>query len=64
MIYSECPNCCAHIKIKKAPSIGLPVKCGYCNVQLEIIWLYPVTLDYPEKQPQSLQDAQILVDFT
>lgn len=58
MIIVECPNCNAHIEIDKTPVIGLPVKCYQCHVDLEVIWLYPITLDYPEgklfqsKQPE------------
>jgi hypothetical protein len=59
MILAECPNCCSHIEIKDVPLIGHPVICFYCNVQLEITWLFPVTLDYPERQQLLHQDIDI-----
>ncbi|MFN2126345.1 MAG: hypothetical protein ACK2TU_00660 [Anaerolineales bacterium] len=50
MIIAECPNCNAHIEIETVPVIGMPVVCYRCCVNLEVIWLYPVTLDYPERK--------------
>jgi len=63
MILAECPNCCTHIEIKDVPVIGLQVFCYYCNVQLEITWLYPVTLDYPEKNHLFHKDIEILEEL-
>ena len=62
MIMTECPNCCAHIEVKVVPVIGLPVECYYCDVQLEITWLYPITLDFPEKQLSHQQEVEINSD--
>ncbi len=50
MVIAECPNCNAHIEIETVPVIGLPVDCYRCNINLEVIWLYPVTLDFPERK--------------
>ncbi len=60
MILAECPNCCSHIEIKDVPVIGQQVECFYCDVQLEITWLYPVTLDYPERHLSLKQDVEVL----
>ena len=63
MILAECPNCCSHIEIKDVPVIGLPIECYYCSVHLEITWLYPVTLDYPERHQSHQQDMEILEEL-
>jgi hypothetical protein len=59
MVIAECPNCNAHIEIEPIPVIGLPVECYCCNVKLEVTWLYPVALDFPERKVVQEQEVEI-----
>ena len=55
MLFVQCPNCNSHIEIEDVPALGLPIECYHCHVELEIIWLYPVTLDFPERRHSHTQ---------
>ena len=59
MIIAECPSCNSHIEIESSPVIGMPVDCYHCNVKLEIVWLYPVSLDFPERKIVSESELEL-----
>ncbi len=48
MIKAQCLSCLSPIDIQAHPQLGQRVVCPQCETALEVIWLYPVTLDYPE----------------
>jgi len=60
LITAFCPQCHTEISLTSSPEIGQRVSCSTCDTTLEIIWLYPLSLDYPEdqEQPASLIDPQ------
>jgi lysine biosynthesis protein LysW len=43
-----CPSCQEEIYIEGVPDLGQRVSCENCDLEIEVIWLYPFTLDYPE----------------
>ena len=63
MVTVLCPECHVSIKLEPNPEIGQRVTCQSCHTDLEVTWLFPVSLDlleteklnpdYPEKD-QSL----------
>lgn len=60
MITTFCPQCHTEVTLDPSPEIGQRVSCGTCATILEIIWLYPLSLDFPEdrEQPASSNDPQ------
>ncbi len=53
MITASCPECKNQINLDTNPEIGQTIKCATCQTILEVIWLYPLSLDYPEYSQQS-----------
>ena len=45
-----CLNCQLLVKIESSPYLGQRVDCSNCGMTFEIIWLYPITLDYVENE--------------
>ena len=56
MNYAECPNCEQPVKILGTMKIGKGVTCPKCNVRLEISWLDPIELDWPENSFEKEED--------
>lgn len=52
MIIVSCPECQQKINLGSDPEIGQPVTCQSCNTMLEVVWLFPVFLDYIDIQEQ------------
>jgi len=50
MIICSCPECDAENDVGLAPEIGQRVICIGCGKDLEVIWLYPLALDYAEEK--------------
>ena len=48
MIKVSCPECRQPINLESEQHIGQQVICNSCHTQLEVTWLFPVSLDYPE----------------
>ncbi len=48
MVVVLCLECQHAIEIDLYPEIGQRVVCPACQVELEVIWLFPVVLDYLE----------------
>ena len=48
MISVPCPVCQSKLEIMIEPDIGYHLNCKSCQAELEVIWLYPITLDIPE----------------
>jgi len=49
-IYSECPSCAENITFQKSPRLGQILRCQFCDSELEVIDLDPVTLDWPYEE--------------
>jgi hypothetical protein len=49
MITAICPECENPIVLDPSPEIGDVLRCKTCQTFLEVTWLYPISLDYPEK---------------
>jgi len=45
MITAVCPQCQNKINLIMPLELGQRVTCSWCNTPLEIIWLYPLSLD-------------------
>lgn len=52
MITVLCPECQQKINLGPNPEIGQPVICQSCNTMLEVVWLFPVFIDYMDIQEQ------------
>ena len=52
MITASCPECQQKINLSSDPEIGQPITCQYCNTMLEVVWLFPIFLDYMDIQEQ------------
>lgn len=48
MLTAICPECKANISISVEPYIGQGLTCAACSTRLEIVWLFPLSLSYPE----------------
>lgn len=49
MIEAKCPSCKATIRLSSDPVIGQRVTCMKCHTELEVVWLYPVGLDWVDE---------------
>jgi hypothetical protein len=48
MVKVTCPTCSQPINLESDQHIGQRIVCHSCHTQLEVTWLFPVCLDYPE----------------
>lgn len=46
MKFAECPNCDAMVDVGDSPLVGNYVKCPSCDLELMIVWLNPLELDF------------------
>lgn len=44
----KCPNCSAEVHVGEQPWLGQRETCRECGKSLEVIWLFPLELDYSE----------------
>lgn len=52
MVTSTCVICNQKVNLKPPVELGKRVICQSCSTNLEVIWLYPVSLDVAEDQTQ------------
>lgn len=50
MMVTKCPFCKGEIDVSENPSIGLTLICVHCSTELEVTWLFPLTLDLSVKE--------------
>jgi lysine biosynthesis protein LysW len=50
MIITVCPDCSNELSVSENPRIGGSVACDSCGQKLEIVWLYPLEVDYQEEK--------------
>jgi hypothetical protein len=48
MVKVACPDCQQVIDLDANLYIGQLVRCLACQTELEVTWLFPISLDYPE----------------
>ena len=48
MVKIACPDCQQDIDLDANLYIGQQVRCLACHTELEVTWLFPICLDYPE----------------
>lgn len=61
MITASCPECDNDIFFEETPEIGQVLICLNCQTVLEVTWLFPISLDFQEKNPKvsTAQDDQL-----
>lgn len=67
MIAVKCPICQNNITVSQPILLGQRVACSECTSPLEVIWLYPVSLDVVETKEvksNNLIQAEITPDQT
>jgi len=47
MLRAECPECSGTVKLEENITVGDRVICVECSVELEVLSLHPLELDYP-----------------
>jgi hypothetical protein len=50
MITASCPDCDNQLILDTTPEIGQLLRCVNCHKMLEVTWLFPVCLDYQERE--------------
>lgn len=50
VIKATCPECKNETEVVSPPELGQRLTCMICNTPLEIVWLYPISLDYVEME--------------
>ena len=45
MIKTQCLSCEVSFEIEQSPEIGHKICCPHCMENLEVVWLFPLTLD-------------------
>ena len=54
MTKTRCPECGEEITFDTNPDIGLRTECRGCQTFLEVIWLFPLSLEPSEDQSNSV----------
>ena len=60
-IRAKCPNCGEKTSLGESPRIGRFVSCRHCGVELEIISLDPIVLDWP--YDMEYEDFNLKMDY-
>lgn len=58
MVIATCPECFQEVQVSGHPQIGHHALCEACGIDLEVVWLYPLALDYLEEVNQSGDSTQ------
>lgn len=56
MMIAECLDCGHDISLGAEPWIGQPIRCQNCGVQLEVINVEPLELDWVFLEPAELEN--------
>ena len=43
----ECASCGAEVNVGKNPEMGKRFTCPSCHHVMEVVWVYPIELDWP-----------------
>ncbi len=52
MSIASCPLCNEEVILSQPPTIGQHAICQACDAKLEVVWLYPLTLDEEDETTQ------------
>jgi hypothetical protein len=55
MIRTGCLSCEAELEIEQSPEVGQKISCPRCLATLEVIWLFPLTMDLMTESPTGEQ---------
>lgn len=58
MMEAECPSCGESIEVGRKPKMGQRVVCPGCDVELEVVWLDPLELDWPAEEYEGYEDDE------
>ncbi len=53
---AKCPSCGKLIELGRTPRMGQKIRCFDCSSRLEVVWLDPLELDWPEAEYEDLDD--------
>lgn len=54
MVKSACPKCKHELEVTPPVEIGKQLTCPKCFSQLEVIWLFPLFIDFAEEHKENL----------
>ena len=60
MLTAQCPACSAAVDVNPQPDLRARLTCRQCGTPLEVVWLYPLVLDFLEDRSQELNPAGAL----
>ncbi len=55
---AECPECAHKISVGFQPKLGQFITCPSCKTRLEVVWLDPLELDYPEDLDEDFEEDE------
>jgi lysine biosynthesis protein LysW len=58
MVIATCPECYQEVQVSESPKIGHHVLCENCGMKLEVVWLYPLALDFLDEVRQPLNEIK------
>lgn len=64
MLTAQCPACSAAVDVKTQPDLRARLTCSGCGTALEVVWLYPLVLDFLEERAQERSPADTLSTLT
>lgn len=56
MSAAKCPSCGKMIELGRKPRMGQKLRCFDCDERLEVVWLEPLELDWPEEEYETYDD--------
>ena len=59
MICVSCPLCQSVITLSDEPHIGQRLVCQTCGAELEVTWLYPISVDITESGVSAYSPLEI-----
>ncbi len=49
MIKTRCLSCAQQLNLIGPVEIGHRILCPHCHTEQEVVWMFPIQLDFPEK---------------
>jgi lysine biosynthesis protein LysW len=58
MAKPKCPHCNVEVQVGENPQVGQVFTCSNCGKGFEVVWLFPLALDYYEDESREVaQDS-------
>ena len=57
MAVATCPECLQEVRFVGQPDIGRYTQCEACGMGLEVVWLFPLALDYLNELNQTSNES-------